>query len=913
MGIFRSEDMTLYQIAIPKDDAWDVMNQLGNLNLVHFIDLNRGEQPFNLPYANQIKRCEETERRIMYILNECKHLKVKIQKPKSIKSFLEALSAVKNAKNKASNLLFEEIEHDVRDKEKFVIEQTEKLREMNESFLTMLDYEKVLENVSIVLPQIQGGQVRSSMHGGIVLEEQKSTSINNIEKAPLLDNDNVYIAHIAGTIEVEEKSRLKKLLFRATRGKALTFFQDFEVRTPDGKHKTKTVYIVVFQEGRQLRDRIVRICDSFMGQRFDLPPMGTIDQKIDEVKRNILESKNLTETSKKYLKTYLTQINQISHAEGDQQLHHENISSLEVYKWFVSKEKNLYHALNNMRQGQTTYIGYFWSPSLEEREIRDVLSNYPTTDFQRFENHSITPPTYIKSNEFTYTFQEIVNTYGIPMYKEVNPAVFAIVTFPFLFGVMFGDVGHGGLLLIAGILMCLFNDQIQRTSLADMGQIRHLILLMGIFAFYNGFIYNEFFAIPLELDKSCYSEEISVLSTSVNSTDPLRVRNVPADYGYEKLSHRCVYTFGVDSRWAQSTNMLAYTNKLKMKISVIIAVLQMSMGIIMKGLNSLYFKRSIDFFFEFIPQIIFLIALFGWMDILIIAKWAYPQNVDQDYLVPGSGVPPGTWDLEYEYGGFNATQLSPPVITTMIDIFLGGASNSTSVQGNKDGETFTYDKTKYYYVLESQKGASIALVLIAIAMVPLMLCVKPLVMRHRIKNAHHNHAAHVDVHTESVQYDKGLEDSKAQNKNQVYTQISEILENMGSGKEHHDIGEIFIHQLIETIEFVLGGVSNTASYLRLWALSLAHSQLAAVFLENILTIAYKIDNVGTGGVAFWACFLGFFTFTFGVLMCMDTLECFLHTLRLHWVEFQNKFYKGTGYKFVPFSFETVLREEMKRP
>jgi hypothetical protein len=87
-------------------------------------------------------------------LNECKSLKVKVNKPKSIKSFLEALSAVKNAKRKASNLLFEEIEHDVLDKEKFVIEQSEKLREMSESFLTMLDYEKVLENVSVVLPQI---------------------------------------------------------------------------------------------------------------------------------------------------------------------------------------------------------------------------------------------------------------------------------------------------------------------------------------------------------------------------------------------------------------------------------------------------------------------------------------------------------------------------------------------------------------------------------------------------------------------------------------------------------------------------------------------------------------------------------------------------------------------------------------
>lgn len=47
---------------------------------------------------------------------------------------------------------------------------------------------------------------------------------------PLMsDPDNVFVSYIAGTIEVEEKDRLKKLLFRATRGKTLTFFEDYQV------------------------------------------------------------------------------------------------------------------------------------------------------------------------------------------------------------------------------------------------------------------------------------------------------------------------------------------------------------------------------------------------------------------------------------------------------------------------------------------------------------------------------------------------------------------------------------------------------------------------------------------------------------------------------------------------------------
>lgn len=118
-----------------------------------------------------------------------------------------------------------------------------------------------------------------------------------------------------------------------------------------------------------------------------------------------------------------------------------------------------------MKQTNTYYIGYFWSPNEDEMKIKEVLQNYATTDFKQFPNHSITPPTYLKGNEFTFPFQEIVNTYGIPMYKEVNPAVFACVTFPFLFGVMFGDMGHGSLMFLFGVILIILDPYVKGTSL----------------------------------------------------------------------------------------------------------------------------------------------------------------------------------------------------------------------------------------------------------------------------------------------------------------------------------------------------------------------------------------------------------------------------------------------------------------
>ena len=129
----------------------------------------------------------------------------------------------------------------------------------------------------------------------------------------------------------------------------------------------------------------------------------------------------------------------------------------------------------------------------------------------------------------------------------------------------------------------------------------------------------------------------------------------------------------------------------------------------------------------------------------------------------------------------------------------------------------------------------------------------------------------------------------------------EIGENKGN---QVTITDLAVNQIIETIEYVLGTVSHTASYLRLWALSLAHAQLAKVFFDITLLGFIQSGSI-IGMIA------GFFllaNITIGVLMGMDLLECSLHTLRLHWVEFQSKFFKADGYPFTPYSFKYINEE-----
>lgn len=113
-----------------------------------------------------------------------------------------------------------------------------------------------------------------------------------------------------------------------------------------------------------MREKVTKICDSFLGQRFDVPN-GGVEGKINEVTHKIKETINVMRLTREEVKKYLVSVNTI----GDG----VEFSATIVLKWFIQKEKILYQTLNKLKYGDKLLVGLFWTPLAQVQAIREKV------------------------------------------------------------------------------------------------------------------------------------------------------------------------------------------------------------------------------------------------------------------------------------------------------------------------------------------------------------------------------------------------------------------------------------------------------------------------------------------------------------------------------------------------------------
>jgi len=227
------------------------------------------------------------------------------------------------------------------------------------------------------------------------------------------------------------------------------------------------------------KEEVEKILRAYHAEVFEYPPgypknaSLALDQVSEQLTQNAQQE---TELTKKLTDLYENNRNNLASWKETAQ----NIQTL------LSAEQKI------LQSGRLATIKGFVPqnkyPELQQT-VGDMLDNkvlvLPNDTVEAKEQ---TPPSKFKHNRFVKPFEEITKLYGMPRYDEVDPTPFIAITFPILFGLMFGDLGHGLILFVGGLVMGLLIKGNQ-----GMKNVCYIIATCGIGAMAAGVVFGGFF------------------------------------------------------------------------------------------------------------------------------------------------------------------------------------------------------------------------------------------------------------------------------------------------------------------------------------------------------------------------------------------------------------------------------------
>ncbi|CAD7084738.1 unnamed protein product [Hermetia illucens] len=841
-AMFRSEEMALCQMFIQPEAAYTSVSELGETGTVQFRDLNVDINAFQRKFVQEVRRCDEMERKLRYIEAEVRKDEVTI---------VELVEDIPRAPNPREII---DLEAHLEKTENEILELSQNEVNLKSNYLELTELRRVLENTQSFFSDQEVLNV-DSMRNVVMHEDTPGAT-------QAAGQSRGRLGFVAGVIQRERVFAFERMLWRISRGNVFLRRAELDepLKDPSTGHPIyKTVFVAFFQ-GEQLKNRIKKVCSGFHASLYPCPSAHSErEEMVKGVCTRLEDLKLVLNQTEDHRKRVLVSV------------------AKELPNWsiMVKKMKAIYHTLNlfNMDVTKKCLIGECWVPVNDLPIVQKALSDGSAAvgstipSFLNVIDTNEQPPTFNRTNKFTRGFQNLIDSYGVATYREVNPALYTIITFPFLFGIMFGDMGHGSILFLFSLWMVIKEKQMAQKKMGEIARIffggRYIILLMGMCAMYTGFMYNDLFSKSLNVFGSKW--RINYNASTIMSNANLQLNPT-------KDALRDIYPMGTDPIWQLATNKIIFSNSFKMKLSIIFGVIHMLFGVCLSVVNDLHFHRPINILLEFVPQIVFLLLMFGYMVVMMFMKWIMYNAWSGTPLAASQGC-------------------APSVLIMFINMVL--FKSEAPAHGCDE------------YMFNNQKLVQTIFVLVSLLCIPWLLLAKPFyVMCTRRSPKHPKYNGDINQGMELTP--EAIEDGEPRTSNAT----GEVRHGSADHEEEEEpISEVFIHQAIHTIEYILSTVSHTASYLRLWALSLAHAELSEVLWNMVLSLALQMSNQAVCIIAIFILFAVWAALTIAIMVLMEGLSAFLHTLRLHWVEFMSKFYKGEGYAFMPFSFKVILESD----
>ena len=151
MTTLRSEKMGFYNLVMPFESGWEILNELGEIACLHFIPENKDILNLNKPFSKYLKRCEEMKYKLEGFKELMKKFKRKIIPATDISLILKHLKQILKVRDRAEKTFFEEVESEIEQKSNYLTDQVRQFDEMLEKRDKLVEYKALLKKTKEIL------------------------------------------------------------------------------------------------------------------------------------------------------------------------------------------------------------------------------------------------------------------------------------------------------------------------------------------------------------------------------------------------------------------------------------------------------------------------------------------------------------------------------------------------------------------------------------------------------------------------------------------------------------------------------------------------------------------------------------------------------------------------------------------